>query len=177
LAISSPKLTEVIVRDLAELPSVESSIRGDFYFSCLGTTMKAAGSKENFERVDHSAVLDFAKIAKAHYANSLTIVSAMGANASSMFFYNQVKGRTEDDVKALELRSLTIFRPALLVGSRLETRLGEKIAIKTLVPLAGILPTRIAKSLTTDVETLAKRMLDEGRAARPGVRVITGKDI
>jgi len=45
------------------------------------------------------------------------------------------------------------------------------------VPLAGILPTRIAKSLTTDVETLAKRMLDEGRAARPGVRVITGKDI
>ncbi|MDQ6871006.1 MAG: hypothetical protein M3037_03215 [Gemmatimonadota bacterium] len=177
LGISNPKLSEVLLRDLGELASIESKIRGDFYFSCLGTTMKAAGSKENFEKVDHAAIVDFAKIAKAHYANSLTLVSAMGASASSMFFYNQVKGRTEDEVKALGLRSLTIFRPALLVGPRLETRLAEKIATKTLVPLASVLPTRIGRSLVTETDTLAGRMLEEGKAARPGIHVMGAKDI
>ena len=66
--ISNAKLTEVLVADLAELPSIESKIRGNIYFCCLGTTIKAAGSKENFEKVDHDAFVEFARIAKAHDA-------------------------------------------------------------------------------------------------------------
>jgi uncharacterized protein YbjT (DUF2867 family) len=128
LRISDAKLTEMLVPDLAQLPSMEAKIRGELYFCCLGTTIKAAGSKENFERVDHDAIVAFARIAKAHNARSLTLVSAIGANARSMIFYNQVKGRTEDDAKAVGLRSLIIFRPALLVGPRQEFRLAEKIA-------------------------------------------------
>src|ERR1700719_2170978 len=87
LNISNTKLMEVPVADLAELPSIESKIRGELYFCCLGTTIKIAGGRENFERVDHAAVVAFARIAKAHDAKSFTLVSAMGANATSMFFY------------------------------------------------------------------------------------------
>jgi uncharacterized protein YbjT (DUF2867 family) len=177
LEISNPKLTEVLISDLAELSSIESKIRGDLYFCCLGTTIKAAGSKENFEKVDHAAIVAFATIARAHDAKSFTLVSAMGANASSMVFYNRVKGRTENDVRALGLRSLIIFRPALLVGPRHEFRLAERIMAKTLVPLSKILPVRIQKSLVTKAETLAARMLDMGKAATRGVRVIKAKDI
>jgi uncharacterized protein YbjT (DUF2867 family) len=177
LNISNSKLTEVLISDLADLPSIQSKIRGDLYFCCLGTTIKAAGSKENFEKVDHAAVIAFAKIAKAHDATSFTFVSAMGANANSMFFYNWVKGRTEDDVKALGLRSLIIFRPALLVGPRAEFRLGERLATVTLVALSRLLPTRIQKSLITKAETLAMHMLAAGKAAPPGVHVIVAKDI
>src|ERR1700686_808748 len=132
LQISNDKLTEVLISGLAELPSFESKLGGDLYFCCLGTTIKAAGSKQNFEKVDHAAVVDFAKIAKAHDAKSFTLVSAMGANANSMLFYNRVKGRTENDVRALGLRSLIIFRPALLFGPRHEFRLAERIMAKTL---------------------------------------------
>jgi uncharacterized protein YbjT (DUF2867 family) len=175
--ISDAKLTEVLLSDLAQLPSMETKIRGELYFCCLGTTIKAAGSKENFEKVDYAAIVAFAIIAKAHDAKSFTLVSAMSANASSIFFYNQVKGRTEDDVKALGIRSLIIFKPALLVGPRHEFRLAEKIATKMLVPLAQFLPTRIRKSVITEAETLAARMLAEGKAAPKGVRVIPAKDI
>src|SRR3982075_3879732 len=66
LNISNSKLTELLVSDLAELPSIESKIRGELYFCCLGTTIKTAGSKENFEKVDRDAIVAFAKIAKAH---------------------------------------------------------------------------------------------------------------
>ena len=76
--ISNPKLTEILVRNLAELPFLASTVCGELYFCCLGTTIKAAGSKENFEKVDHDAVVAFAKIAKAHDATSFTFLSAMG---------------------------------------------------------------------------------------------------
>lgn len=177
LNISNAKLTEVLVSDLAELPSIESKIGGDLYFCCLGTTIKTAGSKENFEKVDHAAIVSFANIAKAHDAKSFTLVSAMGANARSMFFYNQVKGRTENDVRALGFRSLIIFRPALLVGPRHEFRLAERIVTKTLVPISRLLPTRSQRSLVTKAETLAIRMLTQGKAAPSGVHIIQAKDI
>jgi uncharacterized protein YbjT (DUF2867 family) len=177
LKISNAKLTEVLVSDLAELPSIESKIRGELYFCCLGTTIKVAGSKENFEKVDHAAVVAFARIAKAHDSKSFTLVTAMGANESSMFFYSQVKGRTENDVKALGLRSVIIFKPALLVGPRRESRLVESIATKTLVPLSQLLPTRTRKSLITEAETLATRMLAEGKAAPAGVHLIRAREI
>jgi uncharacterized protein YbjT (DUF2867 family) len=177
LKIPDAKLTEVMVTDLAEVPSIESQIRGDVYFCCLGTTIIAAGSKVNFEKVDHDAVVAFAKIAKAHDAKSFTLISSMGASTSSKIFYNQVKGRTEADVTALGLRSLTIFRPGLLVGPRREFRLTEKLATVVLVPFAQILPVRTRKGLLTEVETLALRMLAEGKAARAGVHVISSKDI
>src|SRR6202166_519726 len=177
LNVSNAKLTEVLISDLADLPTIQSKIRGELYFCCLGTTIKAAGSKENFEKVDHAAVVDFAKIAKAHDAKSFTLVSAMGANANSMLFYNRVKGRTEDDVKALGLRSLIIFRPALLVGPRAEYRLGERLATKTIAPLPRWLPTRIQKSLMTKAGNLATRMLAAGKGAPPGIQVILAKEI
>jgi uncharacterized protein YbjT (DUF2867 family) len=177
LKIAHAKLAELFVSGLEQLPSMEAKIRGEIYFCCLGTTIKAAGSKEKFEKVDHDAIVAFAKIAKAHDAKSFTFVSTMGANAKSMMFYNQVKGRTEDDVKALGLRSLIILRPALLVGPRHEFRLTEKIASLMLVPFTWLVPTRIRKSIITESETLAARMLAEGKAAPVGVHVIPAKDI
>src|ERR1700686_2770504 len=73
LNISNARLTEVLVSDLAELPSIASKIRGEIYFGLLGTTIKTAGSKENFEKVDHAAIVAFAKIAKAHDARTFTL--------------------------------------------------------------------------------------------------------
>jgi uncharacterized protein YbjT (DUF2867 family) len=177
LGVADKKLIQVLIPDLVEIAPLSARTRGDLYFCCLGTTIKNAGSKENFEKVDHDAVVAFAALAKANDAKSFTLVSAMGANAKSRIFYNRVKGQSEEDVKALGLRSLIIFRPALLVGPRHEFRLAESIASKTLVPLVRLLPTRTQKSLLTNVETLAARMLAEGKAATPGTRIIPSKEI
>jgi len=65
LNIAKTKLTEVLISDLAELLSIESRIRAELYFCCLGTTIKTAGSKENFEKVDHTVIIAFAKIESA----------------------------------------------------------------------------------------------------------------
>jgi uncharacterized protein YbjT (DUF2867 family) len=175
--MAEAKLAEILIDDLSALPSIESQMRGDLYFCCLGTTIKAAGSQANFEKVDHDAIIAFAHIAKTHDARSLVLVSAMGANAQSRVFYSRVKGRTEDEVKTLGLRSLTILRPALLVGPRREHRLAERLAAITLVPLSRLLPAGTRKKLVTPAEAVAKRMLAEAKRALGGIHIISAGDI
>src|SRR5688500_10362415 len=78
-----PKLKQILIENFSELPPVT----GDVHFCCLGTTIKTAGSKDNFRKVDFDAVLNFAKSAK-----NFILVSASGANAKSPIFYNRLKG-------------------------------------------------------------------------------------
>lgn len=171
------KLTEILISDLNQLSSVELKTPGGLFFCCLGTTIKKAGNRTNFEKVDHAAIVAFAQLAKKSDAQAFILVSAMGANAKSMIFYNQVKGRTEEDVRALNLNSTIIFRPALLTGPRQEFRLAENFAEKTLIPITRLLPPGLQKKIITPAETLAARMLAEGKSSKPGLKILNAKDI
>lgn len=98
----------------------------DDVFCCLGTTIKKAGTKENFKRVDFDYPLELAKVCKGHGAEQYLVISAIGASEDSRFFYSRVKGEVEQELKKLHFKRLHIFRPSLLVGDRKEFRLGEK---------------------------------------------------
>lgn len=173
LGVQDAKLQVVRIQDLGELSRCAAELKGDAYFCCLGTTIKVAGSQAAFTKVDHTAVIEFAKIAKGSGAKALTVVSAMGANAKSMIFYNRVKGQMEADVAAIGLPSVTIFRPALLAGPRTEHRPGEGVATAVLVPLSRVLGAKIGKHIVTEASTVAKRMVDAAKAAKPGMTVVS----
>ena len=175
--VQSTKLKEVIVTDFSQLNSVREKLKGDIYFCCLGTTIKSAGSKENFIKVDHDAVLDFAKIAKSHHASSFILVSAQGANPKSKVFYNRVKGQLEEDLKSLSLARLVFMHPSLLIGDRKEFRLGEKIAMGIVTKLAPVLPKKVKKLAMTEVEVLAQRMIEESKLRKSGLSIISAQHI
>ncbi|MFP4555576.1 MAG: NAD(P)H-binding protein [Bacteroidales bacterium] len=99
----------------------------DTAFCCLGTTMKKAGSKELFRKVDFEMVVDFAKKAKESGINRFALVSSIGANPNSSNFYLRTKGETEEELKKIGFDRLVIVRPSLLLGKRSEKRLGEDI--------------------------------------------------
>ncbi|WP_026968490.1 NAD-dependent epimerase/dehydratase family protein [Algoriphagus terrigena] len=113
-------------------------------FSCLGTTIKVAGSKEKFYAIDHDLVIAFASWAKKLGAAKFLYVSSMSANASSSVFYSKVKGETEADLKAIQFDYLGLFRPSLLLGNRHEFRLGEQIAAIVMKPLVWL---KLAKNI------------------------------
>lgn len=106
----------------------------DAAFCALGTTIKTAGSKEAFYKVDHDLVVDFFKIAQKAGATAWGLVSAIGANLHSTVFYYRVKGETERDVKALaqenKLPEPVFVRPSLLLGDRKESRFLEQLSVK-----------------------------------------------
>lgn len=124
LEIKNTKLTEIIYDFEKPNPSV---IAADHIFCCLGTTIKKAGSKPAFERVDLEYPVETAKAARKNGASSFLIVTAMGADPNSSIFYNKVKGEVEKQLKELNYPILHILRPSLLLGDRDEKRLGEKI--------------------------------------------------
>ena len=99
-------------------------------FICLGTTIKTAGSKENFRKVDIDYCLSIARKAKESGAETLSLISSIGANSSSKNFYLRTKGELEESIQNLGFLTVNIFRPSFLVGERSEKRLAEKIAIK-----------------------------------------------
>lgn len=126
--ISDAKIEEIIISDFDKLHENVNTLKADDYYCCLGTTIKKAGSKEAFKKVDFEYVINIAALAKENDADSFSVISAMGAKANSMIFYNQIKGEMEDAVKALKNKRTYIFRPSLIEGSRNEERSGEKAA-------------------------------------------------
>lgn len=126
LDISHERITEIIV-NFDELKADDLPQVDDIY-CCLGTTMKKAGSKEAFRKVDYEYPLKVAELGKKKGTKQFLIVTALGADKKSAFFYNQVKGEVEEALFNLSYRTLHIFRPSLLLGDRNESRAGEGFA-------------------------------------------------
>lgn len=103
----------------------------DDAYCCLGTTIRQAGTKAEFHKVDYGYALEFAHVTHRQGARHFLLVSAMGANAHSPVFYNRVKGLLEKEVEGLGFPRLSIFRPSLLLGSRTgQARPGEALGIR-----------------------------------------------
>lgn len=128
LPLKDPKLNNLVC-DFDELEKYSNELIADDVFCCLGTTIKIAGSKKNFKKVDLHYPIKVANITKRNGANKFLVVSAMGADKNSSIFYNQVKGEMEEQLKSIGFKGLYIFRPSLLLGMRKDFRLGERIAI------------------------------------------------
>lgn len=119
------------VIDFDRITAYRNLIRGDDVFCCLGTTMKKAGSKEAFRKVDFHYPVALGEMALANGSDHYLLVSSIGASAGSRFFYTRVKGETEQALQALSYPALSIFRPSLLTGERREKRPGERFTEKT----------------------------------------------
>lgn len=113
-------------------------------FCCLGTTIKKAGSKKQFEKIDLDLPLAIANRLIQAGLQHYVVISSMGANATSFFFYNQVKGRLEMKLAELiEIAKITIVRPSLLIGERKEKRIGEAIGIRIASRIKKIIGVQI----------------------------------
>ena len=162
-----PTITEMIIdfdafEKNGSLPSCKN------VFICLGTTIKTAGSKENFKKVDINYCLSIAKKAKEAGAETLSLVSSVGANSSSKNFYLKTKGELEEALQELGFLTVNIFRPSFLVGERSEKRLAEKIAIKLAKILDLFLIGSASKYRSVKAESLAKTMVLRVNS-KPGV--------
>jgi uncharacterized protein YbjT (DUF2867 family) len=150
------KLCEQHVVHFDELEKHEDLFQVTDIFCCLGTTIKKAKSKEAFRKVDYHYPIEAAKLAKKFNVQKYLIITAMGASSKSPFFYSQVKGEVEEELRNLALPSVHIFRPSLLVGDRKEHRLGEKIAEK----VSGIFNTLMVGPMRPYRSIQAKRVAE-----------------
>ncbi|KAF1725943.1 Rossmann-fold NAD(P)-binding domain-containing protein [Pseudoxanthomonas japonensis] len=163
-----PRLLNPVV-DFDALPADADWWRVDAVACALGTTIRDAGSQDAFRRVDHDYPLAIARHAHAHGAATFVLVSAMGADAGSRVFYSRTKGDVEDALAGIGFASLTLLRPGLLGGERRQHRGGERIALRVLGALDGVLPQRYR---IVPADRVADALLHAALDARPGRHVI-----
>lgn len=126
LNIPNPKLLQHEV-DFDKMENYLPLFRVDDVFCCLGTTIRAAKTRQAFKKVDYEYPVKIAELSKRAGVHKLLIVTALGADPNSRIFYNRTKGEAEEELKKIGMPVLAIFRPSLLLGKRKEFRLGEAI--------------------------------------------------
>ena len=172
LTIKHNKLVEKIID--FDMPKWEEIFPVDHVYCCLGTTIKKAGSKTNFIKVDHDYPLAFAAAAKKWESSIFSVITAAGVSPESKIFYNNVKGQLEKKLKSLELFSTLIFRPSILLGERKEFRLGEKIG-SGIAKVTSWMTPKTYRAI--HCKAVAKAMLAESFADKTGFNIISNKSM
>jgi uncharacterized protein YbjT (DUF2867 family) len=127
--MSHPKL-KTLLGDYNSLRALGAAVSGDEIFICLGTTRKASPDEADYYRVDHDYPLLAAQLAKANGASSVFLVSAVGANPNSRFFYVKTKAETERDIARLGFEHAHFFRPSMITGQRVTRSVMETALIR-----------------------------------------------
>jgi uncharacterized protein YbjT (DUF2867 family) len=166
--ITHPKLSEVLT-DFDNLEQVSGSIKGDVWFSCLGTTLKTAGSKEKQWHIDYEIPVKFAEIAKRNGVTRTVLLSAYGASAASRVFYSKMKGQLEDKMAGLAFNTYIIFRPGLLLRKDTD-RLGERLSAGVLRFLNALGVIRKFRPMPTS--TLAEKLAKAPKVLPTGKHII-----
>lgn len=149
-------------------------VKGDVLFSCLGTTLKVAGSKAAQWKVDYDYQYKFAKSARENNVNNYVLVSSGFSSPDSNFFYTRMKGQLEEAVKTLGFPRLIIFNPPILVRKNSD-RSSEVLGLKMIQFLNKIGVLRSQRPLKTEILALA--MLNLAKTKDNGIFTIKGEEI
>ena len=147
--------------DFKELEAISPVLKTDILISTFGTTIRNAGSQDEFVRVDHDIPLEISKMAKEEGCKTMILVSSVGADSGSKYFYTRMKGLLEEAIKDLEFETFHIIRPSLLLGNRNEFRLGEYLSKCIMGPLAFMIPWQYRPILAGTVATFIKYLIKE----------------
>ena len=158
LPVEHPKLQQELV-DFTALEKNGTDLRCDDAFCCLGTTIKQAGSPENFRAVDQAAVLAFAWAARRNGARRFFVVTALGADSQSRIFYTRVKGETEEALQILDFKTLAIFQPSFLLGRQTNRRFGERVMGAVLWVAEPMMFGSLRKYRSIRAEVVARAMV------------------
>lgn len=155
----------------------------DVIVCCLGTTIRKAGSRKQFRKVDYGYPMKAAELGRANGAQVFVLMSAIASSSSSTVFYNRVKGELEDGLKSLSYPCLAIYQPSLLLGDRDEHRTAESLGIKAMPFINRALIGPLEKFRGIEAATVALAMvnevcaLDQQELSQPSVRIHEYPDI
>jgi uncharacterized protein YbjT (DUF2867 family) len=168
LGVKHPKLEQVIC-NFDQLEDADNYFNVDDVFSCLGTTIKKAKTKEKMYKIDVEYTLAVATLAQKKEVKHFLYISSMNANIHSSLWYSRMKGKLEEEIKHIPFNILSIFRPSLLLGNRSEFRLGERVAEKLFHILTFLFPSSWKSRVAIEAKLVAEAMYQVAQLDNTGV--------
>ncbi len=178
-----PGKVNVRLVDFSDYESVRIAVEDSAaVFSCIGTTQKnVKGNNDLYYKIDYGIPLMVARCAKDAGCNAFFIISSVGANAGSRFFYTKLKGQLEAALQQLQYRALYIFRPSFILGNRQERRLLERITQPVFRAMSVLFLGSLTRYKPVTASVLVTTMYNAWKNEEPGVhfyeynKIIEGK--
>jgi uncharacterized protein YbjT (DUF2867 family) len=174
--IKHQKLTQHII-DFDKPETYKELVFGDDFFCTIGTTIKKAGNKDAFRKVDFEYPRQFAAFALQNKVKQFLIISSLGADANSGNFYLKTKGEIQDFLKDSNFESISVLQPSLLLGDRKEFRLGEKIGAFFMKLFSFLFIGNLKKYKAIQSEAVAKAMFIIAQKHDKGFHIIESDNI
>ena len=173
--LKHPKM-ELVISELADVGKAAARLQADDIYCCLGTTIRLAKTQEAFKAVDYDAPLRVAALQADRPNKRFLVVTGLGAELRSSFFYARVKAELERDLAAQGFKQVFFIRPSLLLGQRRETRAGELLGEIGSLPLVPLMRGPWRKYRPIQAQTVAENMLRlaRGLEAREGMEWALG---
>lgn len=170
-----PKLTEVLVPDLASLDEVRGQLSGmDACFFCLG--ISSVGMKEpDYRHITYDIALNAGQLL-AELNPGMTFIYVSGAGTDGKAMWARVKKATEEALLTLPLNAF-MFRPGFiepLHGITSRTR-SYRVLLTVGRPLFWLFK-RLAPRQTLTTESIGQAMITVARTGAPK-RVLEAPDI
>ena len=175
LPFSHPKLEQKIID--FDQPKPTDFAGGDYFFCCLGTTIKKAGSQEKFQKVDLQYVDMLAKFSGEAGFSTFAVISSVGADKNSGNFYQRTKGLMEEAVQQYNFEKVTIFRPSLILGPRKEFRFGEAFAVGLMKVFNPLMVGSLKQYKAIQASEIARNMLEFSLVKEAGNYIITNREL
>jgi uncharacterized protein YbjT (DUF2867 family) len=176
MELNHPKFNQIAV-NFDKLDDFAHLVEGDVIFCTLGSTRKKTPDLAAYRKIDHDYPVKLAKIAVQNGISQFHLISSIGADHNSSNFYTKMKGENEEDIKASGLSSLVIYRPSLLTGERVETRIAEGIMQGISKIINPLLVGGLRKYRSIAATSVAKVMTDLSKADLKGIYVYESDDI
>ncbi len=114
-AAAGGKVSQHVV-DVFDPKTYQQFLNGHDAAVCtFGVGESSKVSKEEFLRIDKTAVVDFAKACKAESVRHFELLSAVASDAKSPSFYLRTKGELQEALIALNFGRLSLFQPSMIL--------------------------------------------------------------
>jgi hypothetical protein len=169
----SHKFSQKIV-DLDKPATYLKYLKGQTRAICaLGVGQPSKMAREEFIRIDRDLVLSLARACRKAAVKSFSLLSSLGANAQSSFFYPKVKGQLEESLRDLKFGQLRLFHPSMILTPTNRYGLAQGILLKLWPLLDPLLPGPLSKGRGIRVEELGKAMAFSAVTDnQPGVKIL-----
>jgi len=169
---SEPKVEEKLI-NFADPESFKLALEGcDAVFCAVGTTQKKVrGDKQAYRKVDYDIPVNAARFCAEIGCENFILVSSVGANAGSSNFYLKLKGEVENTLQKFPIKTISIFRPSVLLGQRNEKRTGERIGQAFMKAFAFLLVGKWSRYKPIDATTVSRAMIEAAKKGLDGVSI------
>ncbi len=163
--------------DIHNPESYSGFLKGfDIAICTLGVGEASKVSKEEFIKVDKTAVLAFAKECKTHGVKHFHLLSSIGSNSSSWNYYLRTKGELNDELIKLNFESLSIYQPSMIMTPQNRYGFTQGVALKLWPKLDFVLRNKNRKYRGIKVDMLGKSIANNALVQKSGVEYLQYDD-